>query len=92
MAPTATRVAVAGLLAAGLTLAGAGTSSADPYTRQFTGEGSSSFGFAWDYARAQARAKAVADGFTDPAAQCAEIWAWGDVFWARVVWECTREV
>ena len=83
---------MAGILIAGMVLAGAGTSAAEPYTKQFTGEGSSSFGFAWEYARAQARAKAVKDGFTDPARQCVEISAWGDPFWARVVWECTREV
>lgn len=92
MAPTLTRVVVAGALAAGMALAGGGTAAAEPYTRQFTGEGSSSFGFAWEYARAQARAKAVNDGFTEPVEQCVEISAWGDQFWARVVWECTREV
>lgn len=80
------------VLAACLTLLGAGTATAEPYTRQFQGEGSSSFGFAWEYARAQASSKARADGFTEPRKQCVEIYAYGDIFYARVTWECTREV
>ena len=73
-------------------VATAATARAEPYTNQFRGDGSSSFGFAWDYARWDARDKAIADGFTDPATQCEEIFAFGNVFDAMVIWECTREV
>lgn len=71
-------------------LAGTGSAAAAPYTAQFRGDGSSSFGFAWEYARRDAREQAVADGFAEPAAQCEEIFAFGDVFDATVIWECTR--
>ena len=80
------------VLAATLVLAGAGTAVAAPYTNQFRGDGGSSFGFAWDYARWEARDKAIADGFSDPAHQCVEIFAFGNPFSATVIWECTREV
>jgi hypothetical protein len=73
-------------------VATAAIATAEPYTNQFRGDGSSSFGFAWDYARWDARDKAIADGFTDPAGQCEEIFAFGNVFDAMVIWECTREV
>ena len=86
------RVTVAGFLAVGAVLAGSATAAAAPYTREFTGNGGSSFGFAWDYARQDARRKAVADGFTDPATQCVETFAFGSPFSAFVIWTCTREV
>ena len=92
MSANVTRMAVAGVLAAGMALATAGTAAAEPYTNRFTGEGSSSFGFAWDYARWDARDQAIADGFADPATQCAEVFAFGNPFSAMVIWECTREV
>jgi hypothetical protein len=72
-------------------LLGAVPASADPYTNEFRGEGSSSFGFAWEYARADAAGQARDDGFTDPRAQCVETWAWGDIYSATVIWECARE-
>jgi hypothetical protein len=75
------------MIAAGLALA----SASGTYTNQFHGEGSSSFGFAWEYARWDAYLQAKDDGFTDPFDQCVEIWAYGDVYWAEVIWECTRE-
>ena len=71
-------------------LTGTGSAAAAPYTAQFRGDGSSSFGFAWEYARRDARDQAVADGFTDPAAQCEETFAFGNPFDATVIWECTR--
>ncbi|MEV0675559.1 hypothetical protein AB0I60_03455 [Actinosynnema sp. NPDC050436] len=71
-------------------VSGSAVAVAAPYTRQFRGEGDSSFGFAWIYARADARSKAVGDGFTDPEAQCAEISATGTTYDATVAWECTR--
>ncbi|TCO52282.1 hypothetical protein [Actinocrispum wychmicini] len=86
------RATVAGLLTVGMTLAGTGTATAGTYTKQFTGEGSSSFGFAWMYARWDARSQAVADGFSDPDHQCVETWSFGDIYWAKVVWTCTRPV
>jgi hypothetical protein len=67
-----------------------GSATAAPYTAQFRGDGSSSFGFAWEYARRDARDKAVADGFADPATQCEEIFSFGNPFDAVVIWECTR--
>lgn len=66
------------------------STAATPCTKQFRGEGGSSFGFAWEYARWDARAEADADGFTDTAAQCEEVFAFGNAFDAVVVWECTR--
>ncbi len=78
-----------GLLGVSLAFAGTGVAAAT-YTRDFHGEGASSFGFAWDYARWDARRQAIADGFTDPSTQCTEIFAWGDVYWAQVTWRCTR--
>ena len=71
-------------------LVSAGSATAAPHTAQFRGDGSSSFGFAWEYARRDARDKAVADGFADPAAQCEEIFSFGNPFDAMVIWECTR--
>jgi hypothetical protein len=71
-------------------LAGTGTAVAAPYTAQFRGDGSSSFGFAWQYARWDARDKALADGFTDPATQCEEIFSFGSPYEVMVIWECTR--
>jgi hypothetical protein len=71
-------------------LAFTGTANAVPYTKEFRGEGSSSFGFAWDYARAHAARQAGNDGFTQPLEQCEETYAWGTVFDALVIWECTR--
>lgn len=62
------------------------------YTNQFRGDGGSSFGFAWMYARRDAQTKAMADGFTDPAHQCKEIFAFGSPYIAMVIWECTRQV
>jgi hypothetical protein len=85
------RKAIVGLVTAGTVLAGAVPAAADTYTNQFEGEGSSGFGFAWDYARWDAYDQALDDGFTDPYAQCEEIWSWGNVYWAKVIWECTRE-
>jgi hypothetical protein len=79
-------------LAATVLFAGAGTAVAEPYTNQFRGDGGSSFGFAWDYARWDARDKAIADGFSTPASQCVEIFAFGNPYSAMVIWECTREV
>jgi hypothetical protein len=86
-----TRV-IAVLAAAGMLLTGAATASAEPYTNQFRGYGSSDFGLAWTYARWDARDKAIADGFTDPANQCEEIFSFGSYYIATVIWECTREV
>jgi hypothetical protein len=80
------------LATAGMLLTGAATASAETYTNQFRGYGSSDFGLAWTYARWMARDLAIADGFTDPANQCEEIFAFGDSGSAMVVWECTREV
>lgn len=57
---------------------------------RFQGYGGSSFGFAWIYARADARRQAVDGGFTDPDTQCVEVFAFGTVFDATVIWECTR--
>ena len=71
-------------------LTGTGSAAAAPYTAQFRGDGSSSFGFAWEYARRDARDQAVADGFADPTAQCEEIFSFGNPFDATVIWECTR--
>jgi hypothetical protein len=85
------RKAIVGLVAAGTVLAGATPAAAETYTNQFRGEGSSSFGFAWDYARWHAHNQAKNDGFTAPFDQCEEIWAWGDVYLAVVIWECTRQ-
>jgi hypothetical protein len=34
----------------------------------------------------------LADGFTDPHHQCVETWTFGDIHWAIVIWQCTREV
>jgi hypothetical protein len=79
-------------VASTVALVGLPAAAAEPYTRKFTGEGHSSFGFAWEYARWNAHANAVADGFTDPFGQCGEIHAFGDQHYALVVWECTREV
>jgi hypothetical protein len=80
----------AAVLATVLTGTGTGSATAAPYTAQVRGDGSSSFGFAWEYARRDARDKAVADGFADPAAQCEEIFSFGNPFDAMVIWECTR--
>lgn len=55
-------------------------------TRQFVGEGSSSWGFSLDYARAQARSRANAAGFYD----CTEIYVEDWFYSAKVIWECTR--
>jgi hypothetical protein len=49
-----------------MVLAGATPAAAETYTIQFRGEGSSSFGFAWDYARWHAYDQAKNDGFTAP--------------------------
>ncbi len=91
---TLARALSAAVLATVLTGTGTGTgtgsATAAPYTAQFRGDGSSSFGFAWEYARRDARDKAVADGFADPAAQCEEIFSFGTPFDAMVIWECTR--
>jgi hypothetical protein len=76
------------MVAAGLVLAPV---AADTYTNEFHGEGSSSFGFALDYARWDAYLQAQADGFTDPFDQCVEIWVDENYFWAEVIWRCTRE-
>lgn len=86
------RSAAACLLAAGMLVAGGETAAAEPYTNQFRGDGSSSFGFAWEYARRDVRAKAVADGFTDPDNQCVETFSFGNPFSAMVLWTCTRDV
>lgn len=65
----------------------AAASTAAVETRQFTGHGSSSFGFALDYARADARRQAEAAGFYD----CTEIFVWDpSPYTAMVIWECTR--
>jgi len=79
-------------LSAAIALSAPATAAAEPYTAQFRGDGSSSFGFAWDYARWDARDKAIADGFTDPPSQCVEIFAFGSYYSAMVIWECTREI
>lgn len=55
-------------------------------TREFVGEGSSSWGFSLDYARAQARSRANAAGFYD----CTEIYVEDWYYHAKVIWECTR--
>jgi hypothetical protein len=86
------RKVTTGLVAAALLLAGATPAVAETYTNEFRGEGSSSFGFAWDYARWDAYDQALADGFTDPYDQCEETWTFGSIYWAIVIWECTREV
>jgi hypothetical protein len=67
-----------------------GTANAVPYTKEFRGEGSSGFGFAWYYARAHAAQQARDDGFTQPLEQCEETDAWGNMYDAWVIWECTR--
>jgi hypothetical protein len=86
------RKGIVGLVAAGMMFAGAAPAAAETYTNQFRGDGSSDFGFAWMYARWEAEDKAIADGFTDPANQCEEIFAFGSYYIATVIWECTREV
>jgi hypothetical protein len=85
---TLTRALSAAVLATVLT--GTGSAAAAPYTAQFRGYGSSSFGFAWMYARWDARKQAEDDGFADPATQCKEIFAFGNNYDAMVIWECTR--
>lgn len=55
-------------------------------TRQFVGEGSSSWGFSLYYARAQARSRANEAGFAD----CTEIYMEDWYYYAMVIWECTR--
>lgn len=85
------RKLIVGCLAAGSLLAGAAPAAAETYTNEFRGEGSSSFGFAWEYARWDAYDQALADGFTEPYDQCVETWTFGDVYWAIVIWQCSRE-
>jgi hypothetical protein len=85
----ARRMIVAGLLGAGLALAGTGVAGAT-VTQDFPGEGSSDFGLAWFYARHDARSQAVNAGFTDPEHQCEEIWSFGNYYVATVIWRCTR--
>jgi hypothetical protein len=87
---TISRTLSATALASALVLASTTAATAAPYTKQFRGEGSSSFGFAWEYARRDARDKALEDGFTAPASQCVEVFAFGSIFSALVIWECTR--
>jgi hypothetical protein len=59
-------------------------------TQQFRGEGSSSFGFAYEYARADALRKARTAGYTS--AQCTVIdsYVWPGGYDAWVVLECTN--
>lgn len=75
-----------GALLGGGTATAATRTAVQTETRQFTGEGSSSWGFSLDYARAQARSRANAAGFYD----CTEIYMEDWFYWAEVIWECTR--
>ncbi len=78
------------LAASAVVVGGAAQASASEPAR-FQGYGSSSFGFAWIYARQDVIAKAKAGGFDDPVAQCEEVFRFGDVFWATLIWECTHD-
>lgn len=75
-----------GVLVSGGPAAAAAHTAMETETRQFTGEGSSSWGFSLDYARAQARSRANDAGFSD----CTEIYVEDWYYYAKVIWECTR--
>jgi hypothetical protein len=92
MAAKFRRGVTAGLLVAAMAMSTTAVAAADTITQRFTGEGSSSFGFSFDYARWHAYNQAKAAGFATPFDQCVEISAEGYYYWARVVWECTREL
>jgi hypothetical protein len=92
MAGSFRRSVAAGMLVAAMAMSTTAVAAADTITQRFTGEGSSSFGFAFEYARWQAHGKAQAAGYVTPFDQCVEISSHGNVFWAEVVWECTREL
>lgn len=72
------------------TLLTGGSASAETYTNTFTGYGDSKVGLAWMFARNYAEVQARANGFTDPATQCVEVFAIGSQLSAIVIWECTR--
>lgn len=91
------RCSIAPLLALTLTVTGGALLGSAPATaapdsrtvtetQQFVGEGSSSWGFSLEYARAQARSRANNAGFYE----CTEIYMEDWYYYAKVIWECTR--
>jgi hypothetical protein len=81
------RIVLAAVATIALLFGMAGTAHAQQ-TQQFRGDGSSDFGFAYDYAVADALNKAEAAGYTPD--ECAVIFRFGSPYSVTVVMECTR--
>ncbi|MEQ4304343.1 hypothetical protein ABNF97_23690 [Plantactinospora sp. B6F1] len=82
------RIVISALLTASFAVLGTGGAAHADETRQFRGEGSSSFGFAYEWAYGQALGRARDAGFTDCEVIDSYIWPGGYSAW--VLLECTR--